>query len=196
MATKPVKKRYSFDTESSQSGFTLFEVLIAVLLLAMISSMIYSILNVSIKFAEKGEKKILLMEREQGLLGLLQRQIKSAWYDDKSKQVLINADEERLNVVTRAPLLNPQVGTVLALYRYDPGSATLYYTEKRDFYNIEYADDYAPDYEDMMVLMDNCPPLTFSYPEESSDVTVEYDGSEYEFWPWCQVSSRENDQIR
>lgn len=174
-----------------KEGFTLFEVMVAVLLLAMISSMIYSILNVSITFAEKGEKRIIRMEREQGLLNLLQRQIKGAWYDDRLKQVVITADEEILRVVTRAPLLYPYAGTVLALYRYDPDSQTLFYTEKRDFYNQEY-DDYIPEFDEMTALMNNCPLLTFSYPDDSSVVRVGYGEKEFEFWPWCQVQSRED----
>ncbi len=176
---------------SCTAGFTLFEVMVAVLLLAMVSSMIYSILNVSITFAEKGEKRIIQEEREQGLLNLLQRQIKGAWYDDKLKQVVITADEEILRLVTRAPLLYPYAGTVLALYRVDPESHILYYAEKRDFYNQDY-ENYVPEFDEMTALMDKCPLLTFSYPDDSSVVTVVYGEKTYEFWPWCQTSARED----
>lgn len=186
MSTGKIKK------QKKEAGFTLFEVMVAVLLLAMVSSMIYSILNVSIKFTEKGEEKILLLEREQGLLGLLQRQIKSGWYDAKKKEVLITADEETLRVVTRAPLLYPRAGTVLAVYRFDPASSSLYYLEKRDFYNIDYNEDYLPDYDDMMLLLANSAPLSFSYEDDSSAVTVFYDGKEHDFQPWCQVDARED----
>ncbi|MBI5557594.1 MAG: prepilin-type N-terminal cleavage/methylation domain-containing protein [Deltaproteobacteria bacterium] len=172
-------------------GFTLFEVMIAVLLLAMVSSMIYSILNVSIRFSEKGEKSILLLERERGLLALLQRQISSGWYDRQKKEVVISAEESVLRVVTRAPLHYPQAGLVLAVYRYDAGSSTLYYQEKRDFYNIDYHSDYVPDFEEMTVLAENCPALSFSYEGNSNSVTVVYDGKEFDFTPWCQVETRE-----
>lgn len=175
---------------ASEKGFTLFEVMVAVFLLAMVSSMIYSILNVSIRFSEKGDQSILLLEREQGLIGILQRQIKNGWYDEQKKEVAIAADETMLRITTRAPLLYPLAGVVLAVYRFDPESATLYYLEKRDFYNIDYGDDYLPAFEDMQVLVENCRPLSFSYEEDSSSVTVAYDGKEFNFTPWCQVETR------
>jgi len=174
----------------AQKGFTLFEVMVAVLLLAMVSSMIYSILNVSIRFSEKGEKSILLLEREQGLLGILQRQIKNGWYDEQKKEVAINADDTMLRITTRAPLLYPLAGVVVAVYRYDPESTNLYYLEKRDFYNIDYDDEYIPAYEDMQLLVENCRPLSFSYEENNSAVTILYDDREFNFTPWCQVETR------
>ena len=174
-----------------ERGFTLFEVMVAVLMLAMVSSMIYSILNVSIRFSEKGDNSILQLEREQGLIGILQRQIKNGWYDEQKKQVdIIAPDETMLRITTRAPLLYPLAGVVIAVYRYDPDSATLYYLEKRDFYNIDYNEDYVPAYEDMQPLVENCLPLSFSYEENSSSVTVVYDGKEFNFTPWCQVETR------
>lgn len=179
-------------TAQKESGFTLFEVMVAVLLLAMVSSMIYSILNVSIKFTEKGESQILQMEREHGLLTLLQRQITSAWYDKKQKKVPLSADEHLLRVVTRQSMLYPYNKLVLALYHYDSGNRTLYYTEKRDFYNSDYDEDYVPEPDDMIVLMENCPSLTFTYEDDSSSVTVVYDEKEFEFTPWCQTAAREN----
>jgi len=173
-----------------EQGFTLIEVMVAVLMLAMVSSMIYSILNVSIRFSEKGDKSILLLEREQGLIGILQRQIKNGWYDEQKKAVVIAADDTMLRIATRAPLLYPLAGVVIAVYRYDPESATLYYLEKRDFYNIDYGDDYLPAYEDMQVLVEDCRPLSFSYSDTSSSVTVLYDDKEFNFTPWCQVETR------
>ncbi|MFH1215404.1 MAG: prepilin-type N-terminal cleavage/methylation domain-containing protein [Pseudomonadota bacterium] len=173
-----------------ERGFTLFEVMVAVLLLAMVSSMIYSILNVSIKFSEKGDKRIIQIEREQGLLGLLQRQVKCGLYDSQTKKIAISADDTVLRVTTRAPLLYSNAGTVLAVYRYDPDSGSLYYLEKRDFYNNDYTGDYIPDYESMKILIEKSLPLSFSYEDGSDSVLVTYDGKEYEFTPWCQTEMR------
>jgi len=50
-----------FGRSSNQAGFTLFELIIAMLLVTMVSVMIYSILNVGIKFSDKGDKKILAL---------------------------------------------------------------------------------------------------------------------------------------
>jgi prepilin-type N-terminal cleavage/methylation domain-containing protein len=174
------------------AGFTLFEVMVAVFLLAMVSSMIYSILNVSIRFSEKGEESILAAEREQGLLGLLERQIKNGWYDEQKKEVDITAEETLLRVVTRAPFFYPQAGVVVAVYRYDPDSANLYYLEKRDFYNIEYNSEYVPDLDDMRLLVEDCPPVSFAYEAGGSAVTVNYGDREFQFTPWCQVETRQD----
>ena len=177
---------------NNRAGFTLFEVMVAVFLLAMVSSMIYSILNVSIKFSEKGENTILAFEREQGLLGLLERQIKNGWYDEQKKEVDITAEETMLRIVTRAPLLYPHAGVVVAVYRYDPQNSELYYLEKRDFYNTDYGSEYVPPLDEMQLLMEDCPPLSFAYEEDSSAVTVNYDDRELQFTPWCQVEIRED----
>lgn len=177
-------------TTAKRNGFTLFEVIVAMFLLAVISAMIFSILNVSIRFSEKGEKHILLLAREQGLIGLLQRQIKNGWYDEQKKAVDITADDTLLRISTRAPLLYPLAGIVVAVYRYDPERETLYYLEKRDYYNVDYGEEYIPDYIEMQPLIENCRPLFFSYDGNSSAVTVVYDGREYHFTPWCQIGTR------
>ncbi len=177
---------------ATQKGFSLFEVIIAVLLLAIISSMMYSILNVSLRFAEKGEKHILLLARKQGLIGLLQRQIKNSWYDEQKKKVDIIADDTTLRITTREPLLYPEAGIVVAFYRYDLGSEKLYYLEKRDFYNIDYNENYIPELDEMQILVEQCPPLSFAYGANESSVTVYYRDKEYTFSPWCQIETRMN----
>ena len=106
--------------------------------------------------------------------------------------MLISADEEILRIVTRAPLLYPHAGVVLAVYRFDSDSATLYYQEKRDFYNVDYEEDYVPDYDEMVVLIEESVPISFSYPDDSSSVVIVYEDMEYEITPWCQVSTRED----
>ena len=169
-----------------QKGFTLFELLVAVLLLAMISVMIYSVLNVGVRFSEKGEKKLLAMEREHGLAGLLHRQVKGGWYDEKRKKVVLSADEDILRIVTRAPLLYPSAGVVLAVYRYSPGEKALYYQEKRDYYLSDHDDEYVPDYEDMFLLMADMDSFSVEYDEPSRVVAIKLNEREYEFTAWCR----------
>lgn len=171
---------------SKNSGFTLFEVLVAVLLLAIISSMIYSVLNVGIRFSAQGEKKILALEREIGLLELLRRQVMGGLYDERQKKVIISAEESQLMVVTRAPLLYPELGVVAAFYRFDPDSESLYYQEKKDFFNTDYDDQYQPDFEEMYLLLEGAGPIQFGYDEESKVVQVTFMEKEYEFSPWCR----------
>ena len=168
------------------NGFTLFEVLVAVLLLAIISSMIYSVLNAGIRFSEQGERKILGLERELGLLSLLKRQVQGGWYDEKKKQVIISANEDLLRMVTTAPLLYPDAGVVMVFYRIDRDGDAVYYQEKRDFYNIYYDEEFEPDFEEMLLLLNESGLQQFEYDEESKIVHVTFSGAAYEFVPWSQ----------
>ncbi|MCK5228414.1 MAG: prepilin-type N-terminal cleavage/methylation domain-containing protein [Desulfobulbaceae bacterium] len=171
----------------TQNGFTLFELLVSVVLLGMVSVMIYSVLNVGIKFSDQGEKRILAIAREQGLLSLVHRQIKSALYDKGKKGVILSADDTTLRVVTMAPLIYRSAGIVLAVYRFVEGEGVVYYQEKRDYYNIDYDEDYTPDIEDMAILLNDVTSFSASVEEESGVVTVLFGDKEYEFSPRCGI---------
>jgi prepilin-type N-terminal cleavage/methylation domain-containing protein len=171
---------------SNQSGFTLFELIIAMLLVTMVSVMIYSILNVGIKFSEKGDKKIIALERKFGFLNLLQRQVSSALYSVKEKKLLISADDEIFRIITRNPFIYRSAGVVLAIYRYDSGQQTVFYQEKRDYYNTDYDEEYVPDYEDMIALATNEESFSISYEEDlGPEVILQYRDEEYVFISKC-----------
>lgn len=165
----------------SCAGVTLFELLVAVLLLSMVSGMIYSILHTGIMFAEKGDKKIQAMARQHGLLELMHKQIKCAWFDNTQRKVRISADNEILRVVTRRPLLYRSVGLVLAVYRYNGDEQAMYYLEKRDFYNQDYNDQYIPDFDEMELLAPDSVIISMSYDDKAGIVTVETGETSYEF---------------
>lgn len=167
-------------------GFTLFELLVAILLLAVISVMIASVLGTGIKFSAKGERHILTLERENGFLKLLHSQVRMACFDDRQRKVMISVKEGLLKVVTRFPLLYRGGGPVLAIYRYDPGNGDLYYTEKRDYYNIDYGEDYIPDFDEMHFLLHTGAPPDLAYDELTKKVTLHFAGKEYEFYPRCR----------
>ena len=171
---------------SQSRGFTLFELLVAVLLFAMISAMIASVLSAGIHFEGQGEKRILALERENGLLKLLHSQVRCAHFDTRQQKVLISADDSILRVVTREHLLYPGAGPVLAVYRYNEADGGLYYTEKRDYFNVEYNDEYVPDFADMRLLLHLDEPPGFAYDEEAGTVTVHYAGRDYQFSPRCR----------
>jgi len=167
-----------------QTGFTLFEVLIAMVLLAMVAAMIYSVLNVGIKFTDQGGRKILAMERKYGFLSLVQRQIASAVYDPVKKRIMMSADDEIFKLVTRNPFVYPEAGVVLAIYRYNAGERAIYYVEKRDYYNTDYSDEYVPDFEEMTVLAQDEEPFSVQYDEEAGpEVIVTYRDEEYALVP-------------
>lgn len=173
----------------SEKGFTLFEILIAMLLLGIISTMIYSVLNVGIKFSSKGEKRVHSLERERNFLVLLHRQINCAWYDTQQKKIVISADDDILRLVTRSPLIWHKAGLVLAVYRYLPDEKAVYYIEKKDFYNTEYNEEYVPDFLDMIKLSGDIEALVMTYdPEFGQGVSVEYGDKQYEFTPKSMLS--------
>ena len=178
-----------FSAKSSvcgQDGFSLFELMIAMLLLAMVSVMIYSVLNVGIRFTEKGNKRILAMERQYGLVNLLQRQIKSAVYDSKKKEILMESDDDLFRVVTRNPFIYQYAGVVLAVYRYSASDSAIYYTEKRDYWNTDYDEDYVPDVDEMILLAMDEEPLEIVFDQDSGpEVSFAYRGGEYTLVPRC-----------
>lgn len=167
-----------------QGGFTLFEILIAMVLLAMVAAMIYSVLNVGIKFTSQGERKILEMERKYGFLIIVQRQVTSAVYDPVKKRIMMSADDAAFKVVTRNPFIYPEAGVVLAIYRYNASDQAIYYTEKRDYYNIDYGDDYVPDFDEMTVLARDEEEFSVQYDEEAGPgLFFTYRGEEYALVP-------------
>ncbi|MEN8141514.1 MAG: prepilin-type N-terminal cleavage/methylation domain-containing protein [Thermodesulfobacteriota bacterium] len=161
-------------------GMTLMEVMVAMALLAMVTMMVYSILDRALVFAHKGEGRIVQLERDSALLNLLSRQVRSGWYDSRSKGVVIVADDNVLRLITKAPLLYPENGTVLATY-YLLDDA-LYYDEHKDFFNPEHLDG-ALDPEEMTQLLADAQGLHFDY--EGGAVLLTWQEQEYELWPWC-----------
>ena len=167
------------------AGFSLMELLVAVLLLTMISVMIYSVLNVGIKFSHKGETRLLALAREQGFLALLHQQIGSAVYDRQKKQVEISADDDMLRIVTKHSLFSNDVGLVLALYRFDADERTVFYTEKKDFYNPDFDTDYRPDFDEMFAIVATEKDFQLEYDSESGQVTLVYEDGQYTFTSRC-----------
>lgn len=171
-----------------QEGFTLVEVMIAMILLAMVATMLYSVLNVGIKFTDQGGRKILALERKYGLISLVQRQIVSAAYDPLQQRIPMSADDDLFKVVTRSPYVYPEAEVVLAIYRYNAGERAIYYLEKRDYYNIDYDDDYVPDFEEMTVLARDEDGFSVQYDQETSpEVTFIFRDEEYALVPKCAV---------
>jgi len=169
----------------ADGGLTLLELMVAIVLLGMISTMIYSVLNVGIKFSDKGEKAINESARKNGILNLLHRQITTAYYDTIQKKVMISGAGEVLRVVTRSPLHYRNSGVVLAVYRYDRAEQILYYTEKRDYYNLDYDEEYLPEFDQMLVLSNGVPAISFEVDQETQMVTFDYGEEEIAIQPRC-----------
>jgi len=168
-----------------QRGVTLLELLVAMLLLVLVSAMLYSVLNTGIGFARKGEDRLRRVERERSLLELVNRQVHGAWYDRLLNKVWLNVDDNYLEVVTTAPLLNRDAGVVLALYFYDPATDILYYTEKKDFYNPVYDENYRPDRAEMEVLMKRVGGISWVFENDQGLLQLNYGGLEYSMAVRC-----------
>ena len=166
-------------------GFTLLELLVAVLLLAMISTMIYSALRESINFSARGEARLQELARRQGLLELLGRQVREAWFDARQRRIQVTQEHDMLQIYTRFSLLHRDAGLVLAIYRYDQATATIYYLEKLDFYNAGYRADFVPPLAEMQVLARLSTPFAFAYDPRTDLVTVSLGQASYEFLPRC-----------
>lgn len=172
--------------QDGEGGFTLFEILIAMVLLAMVAVMLYSVLNVGIKFTDQGGRKILAMERKFAFLSLVQRQIASAVYDTNQRKILMWADEDSFKVVTRNPYVYAEAGIVLAIYRYNDVDRAIYYLEKRDYYNTDYGEDYLPDFTEMSVLAWDEDSFSVQYdPEATPELVFSFRGEDYALVPKC-----------
>lgn len=173
----------------AEAGFTLLELLIAVLLVTMISVMIYSVLNVGITFSHKGENRLLSLTREQSFLSLLHQQVESVLYNQQQRKVEIFADDESLRFTTNRPLIYHDAEVVLAIYRFNTADQTVYYTEKKDFYNPDYDQDYLPDFDEMLAIISTENDFLLEYDPELGTVTVEYENNQYTFSPRCWPKS-------
>jgi len=168
-----------------QRGITLFELLIAVVLLGMVSTMIYSVLNVGISFSARGGKHLERLSREKNLLSLLRRQVNGAWYDLRFGKVEISGGDGVLRIVTRQPLLHRTAGTVLAVYRVNTAEQALYYLEKKDYFNTEYGEKYLPEFSEMEKMYGADQPVALAYEPQRSRVTVTLGGEAFAFVPKC-----------
>ena len=172
-------------TLHSQRGITLFELLIAVVLLGMVSTMIYSVLNVGITFSARGRKHLETLSREKNLLSLLRRQVNGAWYDLRFGRVEITGGDGVLRIVTRQPLLHRNVGSVLAVYRVNPSEQALYYLEKKDYFNTDYGEKYLPEFSEMEKMYAAEKPVALAYEPGQNRVTVTLGGEAFAFVPKC-----------
>ena len=169
----------------SQRGITLFELLIAVVLLGMVSTMIYSVLNVGITFSARGGKHLETLSREKNLLSLLRRQVNGAWYDLRFGRVEISGGDGVLRIVTRQPLLHRDAGSVLAVYRVNAAEQALYYLEKKDYFNTDYGEKYLPDFSEMVKMYGGERPVALAFEPAQSRVTVTLGGEAFAFSPKC-----------
>lgn len=176
-----------------QQGFTLLEVMVATLIFSMISVLIFSMLDRSFTFTTKGEERVLAVERHYGLINLVRRQVQGAWYDPQQKKMRISsATEHQFALITSSSMLYGPAALVMAFYEFDPDEAILYYTERRDFYNPDYRDEF-PDRDEMIPLLKPEGLFSLQADPDSDFVTLRYGMEAYVFHPFCTKESQEFD---
>ncbi len=175
----------------NQRGLTLLEIMVSILIFSMISTLIFSILDRSFAFTAKGEARVLEIERHYGLIHLIRRQVQGAWFDQKLKAIQISSEtENRLTLTTTASLMHEDSTLVMAFYTFDPTTATLYYTERKDFYNTDYKHE-PPSLTEMIPLLTIEEPFSLQADPDSDFVILTYKGQEYIFHPFCTRQSQE-----
>ncbi len=171
---------------SGEAGMTLIEIVVAVLLMATVTVVMYQAMSASIGFSDRGDARLRGFGRERALLDLLHRQIHAAMYDEAERKPWIAVEEDSLRLVTREPLIAAR-GPVMAFFRIDSGR--LYYQERRDYYNGDYREHGLP-VDRMRLLAEDVSGLVFGETGDSGGVTVTLAGREYDIYPRCLDSGR------
>jgi hypothetical protein len=172
------------------AGLSLLEVMVALLLLTITAAMIASMLDRSLFFADKGEGKSREIEEHYALVALLQRQVQAGWFNPRTKKVEISGHRDLVRLVTTVPFQAGPGRVVMAFYRYNPDNNTLYYLEKKDFYNIDYS-EMVPDYSEMIALVSMAQGLGLDFDEATTTVTLTCGPLSYAFRPWCAAGVAE-----
>ncbi len=170
----------------TRDGLSLLEVMVALLLLTIASTMIYSMLNRSIFFTNRGEGKTQEIAEQYALVSLIQRQVQGGWFDPRTKKVVISGERDLLRLATTMPFQARSGQVVMAFYRYNPEEGTLYYLERKDFHNPDYT-DMVPNYDEMTALVTASAGLSLEFDQENNSVALSYGGQNYEFRPWCSA---------
>ncbi len=167
------------------NGFTLLEVMISIVIFGMISTLIFSILDRSFVFTEKGEAKILKIEQQNGFIDLVRRQVQGAWVDPRRRTTHINSEnEQQFSIVTTSSIMFAGSPLVVAFYEFEPSTNTVYYTERKDFYNPDYVEQF-PNQEEMIPLLNVDDSFSLQTDENSDFVILFLNNKEYIFHPFC-----------
>lgn len=153
------------------------------LLLVIVTSILYSVLNVGITFSRKGEERLAVIGVDRSFLDLLHRQVVGVWFDRSQNKLMLEVERDQLRMITSAPLIERGAGLVMAFYVYDESDQILYYGEKLDFYNQDYDEHYLPEVDEMVVLLRNVSEIDWQYDETEGVLTVTYLDRDYEISP-------------
>lgn len=118
-----------FDGNNTQSGFTLLELLISIVLIGLIVGIVGASMRLGYRSLDKGEKKALISERFRVSLNLMDAQIQSGVplkptgaTMDETNQYLFEGKKDSLRFASNYSLMGGQKGYVIVAYRVETGT--------------------------------------------------------------------------
>jgi prepilin-type N-terminal cleavage/methylation domain-containing protein len=126
-ACKTNQYRYG---NSAQSGFTLLELLVSIVLIGLIVSIVGASMRLGYRSLDKGEKKALMLERFKVSLNLMDAQIQSGMplkttgstATEGINQYLFEGKKDSVKFASNYSLMGGQKGYVIVAYRVETGT--------------------------------------------------------------------------
>ena len=117
------------DGNNTQSGFTLLELLVSIVLIGLIVGIVGASMRLGYRSLDKGEKKALISERFRISLNLMDAQIQSgvplkptSSTMDETNQYLFEGKKDSLRFASNYSLMGGQKGYVIVAYRVETGT--------------------------------------------------------------------------
>jgi general secretion pathway protein J len=124
---KTCKRLYGYGN-SAQSGFTLLELLVSIVLIGLIVAIVGASMRLGYRSLDKGEKKALILERFKVSLNLMDAQIQSGMplkttgsTADEINQYLFEGKKDSVKFASNYSLMGGQKGYVIVAYRVETG---------------------------------------------------------------------------
>jgi len=118
-----------FDGNNTQSGFTLLELLVSIVLICLIVAVVGASMRLGYRSLDKGEKKAIISERFKVSLNLMDAQIQSVvpfkttgTTVEETNQYIFEGKKDSLRFASNYSLMGGQKGYVIVAYRVEAGT--------------------------------------------------------------------------
>ena len=119
----------ALDGNSAQSGFTLLELLVSIVLIGLIVGIVGAAMRLGYRSLDKGEKKAEIQERFKVSLGLMDAQLQSGIplkttgeAVEDTNQYLFEGKKDSVRFASNYSLMGGQKGYVIVAYRVEAGA--------------------------------------------------------------------------